>query len=85
MVLSVLCVYVRSIYRTVELLQGWKGFLITRERYFVALDGAMMVVAVAVFNVLHPGWLLLGKEKTERMKRDVSGDEIEMDRVFKWY
>lgn len=83
MVLSVLCIYVRSIYRTVELLQGWKGYLITREKYFVALDGAMMIVAVAVFNVLHPAWLLPAK-KAEMLGRDVSGDEIEMDRIFKW-
>lgn len=70
MVLSVLCVYVRSIYRTVELSQGWKGFLITREKYFVALDGAMMVVAVVVFNVLHPGWLLPSRGKALALERE---------------
>lgn len=80
MVLSVLCIYVRSIYRTIELLQGWKGFLITHEKYFIALDGAMMVVAVAVFNLLHPGWLLPGQEKTSQLKRETSADEVEMTR-----
>lgn len=83
MVLSVLCVYVRSIYRTVELSQGWKGFLIIREKYFVALDGAMMVVAVVVFNVLHPGWLLPSREKALVLEREGSDDGVEMDRVFK--
>lgn len=58
MVLSVVCIYIRSIYRTIELAQGWTGYLITHESYFIALDGAMMVVAVVVFNVCHPGWLL---------------------------
>lgn len=80
MVLSVLCIYVRSIYRTIELSQGWSGYLITREKYFIALDGAMMVVAVAVFNVLHPGWLLPGQEKTLHLKRETSADEVEMNR-----
>lgn len=80
MVLSVLCIYVRSIYRTIELSQGWSGFLITHEKYFIALDGAMMVVAVAVFNVLHPGWLLPGQEKTSQLKREASADEVEMNR-----
>lgn len=84
MVLSVLCIYVRSIYRTVELLQGWKGFLITHEKYFVALDGAMMVVAVAVFNVLHPGWLLPGQERTSQLKRETLADEIEKNGVFEF-
>ncbi|KGO63939.1 RTA-like protein [Penicillium italicum] len=58
MVFSIVCIYIRSIYRTIELVQGWDGYLITHERYFVALDGAMMVLAVGIFNVLHPGWLL---------------------------
>ncbi|KAB8199279.1 RTA1 like protein [Aspergillus parasiticus SU-1] len=58
MVFSVLCIYVRSIYRTIELSQGWSGYLITREKYFIALDGAMMVAAVGVFNIFHPGWLM---------------------------
>lgn len=58
MVISVLCIYVRSIYRTIELLQGWRGYLITHELYFIVLDGVMMIVACAVFNLLNPGWLL---------------------------
>jgi hypothetical protein len=58
MVVSVLCIYVRSIYRTIELLQGWRGYLITHELYFTVLDGVMMVVAGAVFNIFNPGWLL---------------------------
>jgi hypothetical protein len=58
MVLSVVCIYIRSIYRTVELVQGWDGYLITQESYFIGLDGAMMIISVGVFNVFHPGWLL---------------------------
>ncbi|KKK14893.1 hypothetical protein AOCH_006824, partial [Aspergillus ochraceoroseus] len=54
---SITCVYVRSIYRTIELVQGWTGYLITHERYFIALDGAMMAAAVGVFNLIHPGRL----------------------------
>jgi hypothetical protein len=58
MVLSVVCIYIRSIYRTVELAQGWSGYLITHESYFIGLDGVMMVIAVGNFNVFNPGWLL---------------------------
>ncbi|KAJ5773997.1 hypothetical protein N7457_008893 [Penicillium paradoxum] len=58
MVLSIVCIYVRSIYRTIELSEGWDGYLITHESYFIGLDGAMMIVSVAIFNVIHPGWLL---------------------------
>ncbi|KAB8227031.1 RTA1 domain-containing protein [Aspergillus alliaceus] len=55
---SVAFIYIRSIYRTVELLQGWSGYLITHEKYFIVLDSAMMVAAVGVFNVFHPAWLM---------------------------
>ncbi|KAL4918520.1 RTA1 like protein-domain-containing protein [Aspergillus aurantiobrunneus] len=64
MIFSVICIYIRSIYRTIELLQGWDGYLITTERFFIALDGAMMTLAVAIFNFLHPGWFLPGARET---------------------
>ncbi|KAJ6083081.1 hypothetical protein N7467_007216 [Penicillium canescens] len=89
MVLSIVCVYIRSIYRTIELSQGWSGYLITHESYFIALDGAMMIVSVAVFNVLHPGWLLPSgrtiSSKGERfftdgLEMNRSADGLEMNR-----
>ncbi|KFZ01418.1 hypothetical protein V500_00771 [Pseudogymnoascus sp. VKM F-4518 (FW-2643)] len=58
---SVVVIVTRSIYRTIELLQGWEGYLITTERFFLALDGAMMVLAVAAFNIARPGWAEAGK------------------------
>lgn len=70
MILSVVCIYIRSIYRTIELLQGWDGYLITHESYFVGLDGAMMVVAVVVFNFLHPGWWLPSSKSGFAMELD---------------
>jgi hypothetical protein len=80
MVLSITCIYIRSIYRTIELLQGWSGYLITHESYFIALDGAMMIVSVAVFNVLHPGWLL-PSGRTISSKGEISStDGLEMNR-----
>lgn len=55
---SILTIFIRSIYRSIELLQGWKGYLITHERYFIALDGAMMILAVGVYNFVDPAVLL---------------------------
>ncbi|KAI4244912.1 MAG: hypothetical protein L6R40_002818 [Gallowayella cf. fulva] len=55
---STLALIVRGIYRSIELLQGWRGYLITTESYFIGLDGALMVIAVIVFVVANPGWLL---------------------------
>ncbi|KAE8382569.1 RTA1 like protein-domain-containing protein [Aspergillus bertholletiae] len=74
MVFSVLCIYVRSIYRTIELSQGWSGYLITRERYFIALDGAMMVASVVVFNIFHPGWLM-PSTKAMQYEREIMSED----------
>ncbi|GKZ34744.1 hypothetical protein AbraIFM66950_005100 [Aspergillus brasiliensis] len=58
MVFSVLLIYIRSIYRTIELLHGWTSSTMRNEKLLIGLDGAMMVPAVIVFNIFHPGQLL---------------------------
>lgn len=57
---SFLMIYIRSIYRTIELAEGWDGYLITHQGYFIGLDAAIMVVAVAVFIPVDPA-VLMGK------------------------
>jgi len=51
MMLSMLAVYIRSIYRTVELVQGWSGYLITHQQYFFGFDAALMTFALAVYQI----------------------------------
>ncbi|KZO95040.1 RTA1-domain-containing protein [Calocera viscosa TUFC12733] len=58
---STLFIYMRSIYRTVELLNGWSGYIITTEVYFNVLDAMPITLAMFTMNLLHPGWLLYGK------------------------
>lgn len=77
--LSVICVVIRSIYRTIELSEGWTGFLITHESYFIGLDGVMMVIAVGVYNVVQPRWAE-GRRGNEGHKRAGSEEEM-VDRV----
>ncbi|KAL3426468.1 rta1 domain-containing protein [Phlyctema vagabunda] len=50
MIFSVIAVYIRSVYRTVELLQGWEGYLITHERFFIGFDAALMCFAVGIYH-----------------------------------
>lgn len=68
LVVSFLMIYARSVYRTIELAQGWTGFLITHEGYFIGLDAAIMVVAVAVFIPADPA-VLLGRYKFKATKQ----------------
>jgi hypothetical protein len=55
MVVAAIMVFVRSVYRVVELAQGWDGHLITTEIYFMLLDGLMMSLAIVIFIPFHPG------------------------------
>ncbi|KAL8995315.1 MAG: hypothetical protein Q9169_004919 [Polycauliona sp. 2 TL-2023] len=71
--ISVAAILVRSVYRTIELLQGWRGELITEENYFIALDGTMIVVALLVYNILNPGELLHKAEQEKVVESTLSG------------
>ncbi|CCM04586.1 uncharacterized protein FIBRA_06767 [Fibroporia radiculosa] len=55
---SSLCIYTRSWYRTIELADGWNGTIIHTQRYFVIMDAMMIVFAMLIMNVFHPGRLL---------------------------
>ncbi|KAI5781921.1 RTA1 like protein-domain-containing protein [Geopyxis carbonaria] len=55
LVLSTVCIMIRSVYRLIEMSQGWEGELIRNETYFFVLEGIMVVLAVLVLNVFHPG------------------------------
>ncbi|KZT30560.1 RTA1 like protein [Neolentinus lepideus HHB14362 ss-1] len=56
--LSTLLIFIRSIYRTIELSNGWSGRIISTQVYFNVLDGGMITLASFTLNFLHPGFLL---------------------------
>ncbi|CAN3373472.1 hypothetical protein DIURU_003027 [Diutina rugosa] len=51
---SVLFIYVRCIYRVIELAEGWSGFLITHEAYILTLDASMVFLGCLVYFPFHP-------------------------------
>ncbi|KAL8678272.1 MAG: hypothetical protein Q9186_005353 [Xanthomendoza sp. 1 TL-2023] len=53
--LSTICIFVRSVFRVVELGEGWDGALIKNQTLFVVLEGVMVIIAVLVLNLFHPG------------------------------
>ncbi|KNG87240.1 RTA1 domain protein [Aspergillus nomiae NRRL 13137] len=55
------CIFIRCIYRTVELGQGPGGYLLLHESYLISFDAVMMVLLVAIFAIFHPGWLISKK------------------------
>lgn len=76
--LSITCVVVRGIYRTMELSEGWRGYLITHERFTVALDASMIFVSLSVFNIWNPGFLIPRAKthaETETSQNQTAGND----------
>lgn len=52
--LATICIFWRSVYRVVELGQGWTGDLIRQQNYFIGFEGVMVVIACLALNAFHP-------------------------------
>ncbi|KAK7064963.1 RTA1 like protein-domain-containing protein [Favolaschia claudopus] len=55
---STTVLFIRSVYRLIELNGGWNGRIIHTEVYFNVLDGAMVILAIFTLNFVHPGVFL---------------------------
>jgi hypothetical protein len=47
-------IFMRSIVRVVEFLQGFEGYIIEHEVFLYVFDGVLMLVAMLIFNWIHP-------------------------------
>jgi hypothetical protein len=47
-------IFMRSIVRVVEFLQGFDGFIIEHEVFLYVFDGFLMLIAMLIFNWIHP-------------------------------
>ncbi|KAF8956219.1 RTA1 like protein-domain-containing protein [Flammula alnicola] len=63
---STTCLFIRAVYRIIELAGGWNGRVIHTQVYFNVLDGAMVILAIYTANFLHPGILLAQTEDETR-------------------
>ena len=52
--ISTFLIYIRSVYRIIELAGGWNGGVIDNESLFCGLDGLMVALALIVLNIVHP-------------------------------
>ncbi|KAF7325174.1 hypothetical protein MKEN_00561300 [Mycena kentingensis (nom. inval.)] len=70
---STTVLFIRSVYRTIELTDGWNGRIIHTELYFNVLDGGMVVLAIYTWNFVHPGMFLrAGGEDDEESNGNAS-------------
>ena len=59
-----LLIFVRSVFRVVEYVQGNDGYILRHEVFLYVFDAALMTALVMLFNVIHPSQitgLLTGK------------------------
>ena len=66
-------IMVRSLFRLVEYLQGFDGYLLSHEVYLYILDAALMLFVLVLLNWIHPG------EVTALLKAKLSGDRMKRD------
>ncbi|KIW11355.1 hypothetical protein PV08_10655 [Exophiala spinifera] len=59
----------RNVYRSIELLQGWRGYLITHERFVVGLDAVPMTISMATFLVIQPTMGLIKRKVHDQGSR----------------
>lgn len=53
---AVLLVFIRSVYRLIELAEGWSSDLAVDEIYFMILEALMISAASCLMTVFHPGF-----------------------------
>ncbi|KAF9473437.1 RTA1 like protein [Pholiota conissans] len=52
---TTLCLFIRAVYRVIELAGGWDERIMTTEIYFTVLDGMMIILTIYTTNFIHPG------------------------------
>ncbi|KAJ6573327.1 RTA1 like protein-domain-containing protein [Mycena sp. CBHHK59/15] len=78
---STTCLFIRSIYRIIELATGWGGRIITTEIYFAVLDGVMVLLAIFSLNIAHPGWSMRAVRSEVEGLEQVKTDEFSLKSI----
>lgn len=81
--LSVTCMVIRGVYRSMELLQGWRGYLATNERFAIALEGSLMAISLVTFNFFNPERLMREARVVTAESENQGFLTIELDRSDK--
>ncbi|KAJ7607929.1 RTA1-domain-containing protein [Roridomyces roridus] len=76
---SCVTLFIRSIYRIIELAGGWHGRIIHTEVYFNVLDGGMVTLAIWTMNFAHPGFFLVQRERRDLELEGKGNELIERD------
>lgn len=80
---AVVLIYIRCVYRVVELKQGFDGYLASHEVYLMTLDGLMIALSALIFIPFHP-FFVFGSDNrlalaTIKQQDDQQQDEKHVD------
>ncbi|GAQ09508.1 sphingoid long-chain base transporter RSB1 [Aspergillus lentulus] len=76
LMVAVTCMVARGVYRSMELVNGWRGYLFTHEVYAIVLDAGMMFVGSLVLWVWNPAVLILEAREHAGARRMQGGLEL---------
>ena len=57
-------IMVRSVFRAVEYLQGFNGYLLSNEAFLYVFDATLMFLVMILFGIVHPS-KILGPKRQE--------------------
>lgn len=80
--------FIRTVFRAVELSEGFAGDMANDEVLFMILDGAMVILSVLCLTVMHPGRGFAGRwneavfffrpnKKSRRNRNHIAHDNVE--------
>ncbi len=58
--MSTIAIFIRSLYRVIELSGGFGGALANNQDTFMVLEGPMVIIAVLAMTLFHPGMCFNG-------------------------
>jgi len=53
-------IMIRSVVRVIEYVQGFDGYVSSKEAFLYVFDAALVLTVMVLFNVLHPSQVLSG-------------------------
>ncbi|KAJ3891165.1 RTA1 like protein-domain-containing protein [Lentinula edodes] len=62
------CLFIRAIYRLIELGDGWNGIVIRTQWTFDLFDSAMVVLAMYIWNFVPVSWILSGHGSAQELE-----------------
>jgi hypothetical protein len=83
-IVAFVAIFVRCVYRIPELTGGWRSELMRNEPEFIVLEGVMIVIAVGVLTVFHPGYCFpalgntMGNKRETPRGKSVEDSDVEM-------